>query len=1087
MSDLLVRLKVNSSEWDSKLKNASEQLNRYMEGCRKAGGTLEILDEGVMDVVKSLGNMETKAQSTRGQLRELTEALTGLTASYRDLSDAERNSETGKAMEDAMSKLTQRAGNLKDAMGDVNRAISGQASDTRVFDQLSGGAQMVTASFQTLQGASKMLGFDIGNDVEVLAKLQAAMAVTTGLTQIQNAVQKESAVMQGVMAVQAKAAAAAQALQTSTVKGATVAQAAFNAVAKANPYVLLASAVAAVGTALFAFSGKAKEATAAIKTNTQAMDEAKRMADIWRNTMQGTFSSLMTKYDELKRQWLSLKDEHQKTEWIKKNQQALSGLGQSITDVKGAEDFFSQNTDAVVEAFVRRAQAAARVAQLTELYRKQIELLDKKQQTQDAIAKDAQAYGRSAQAGDEIKDSSYWNSRYGAINQRTGKWEFHEAGAKLYSGTDTSTAQSVQKIDVQIQANQQEIDKVKGHIENDFKDINVVIPTPSVNGSGSVSKETQNEIQKNEAAIAKLTEEYQKLATDAKTANDAQLSGIKERQTAIQTEIANLKTRNEELKKFASEAQGIQVNIGVNSSLPDLTAKLKELQAAQSQALNGIEWQEYQKQIEQVNLQIDAMKGKWKDGMKATFTLQAPQDLNIPAKTVEFKADNASVLEQLREVQGVIIDDKTLTVTANTSEAIAALQQVEGLNIQPKTVEFKADNTSVLEQLREVQGVIIDDKTLTVTANTAEAIAALQQVEGLTVQPKQVEFKADNAAVLEQLREVQGVTIDDKTLTVTANTAEAYNKVQDLLGTVEGASVRFAVEPNLQVGTNIQSDAGISAYINMMKQQLQTADYGSALYQGLSEQLSDTTTLQSLVQESLKVGLGTAMFDIADELGKDFWTRAMEGGVENIEWDAIAEQINDARKAAGLDKIDFNVGGNIAETGKETEASWKSAAAAVQNVGTALKSVEDPGAKIAGIIGQAIANIALGFAQASASSSKLGVFGWIAAVTGGLATMISTIAAIHSSTGYADGGIIKGNSYSGDNLKAIVDGGDMVGLNAGEIVLNKAQTGNLASALQERDGNPSSSKPYVTGDTIVLGVNNWARKHGKGELVFTRG
>ena len=360
-------------------------------------------------------------------------------------------------------------------------------------------------------------------------------------------------------------------------------------------------------------------------------------------------------------------------------------------------------------------------------------------------------------------------------------------------------------------------------------------------------------------------------------------------------------------------------------------------------------------------------------------------------------------------------------------------------------------------------------------------------MEGLNIQPKTVEFKADNAAVLEQLREVQGVTIDDKTLTVTANTAEAYNKVQDLLGTVEGASVRFAVEPNLQVGTNIQSDAGISAYINMMKQQLQTADYGSALYQGLSEQLSDTTTLQSLVQESLKVGLGTAMFDIADELGKDFWTRAMEGGVENIEWDAIAEQINDARKAAGLDKIDFNVGGNIAETGKETEASWKSAAAAVQNVGTALKSVEDPGAKIAGIIGQAIANIALGFAQASASSSKLGVFGWIAAVTGGLATMISTIAAIHSSTGYADGGIIKGNSYSGDNLKAIVDGGDMVGLNAGEIVLNKAQTGNLASALQERDGNPSSSKPYVTGDTIVLGVNNWARKHGKGELVFTRG
>ena len=507
MSDSLVRLKVDSSEWNNKLKTASAELNRYMDGCRKAGGTLEILDEGVLDVVKSLGTMETKAQSTRGQMRELTEALTGLTASYRSMTDAERSSDTGKAMEEAISRLTQRAGTLKDAMNDVNRAITGHASDTRVFDQLSGGAQMVTASFQTLQGAGKMLGLEIGNDVEVIAKLQAAMAVTTGLAQIQNAVQKESAVMQGILAVQAKAAAAAQALQTSTVKGATIAQAAFNSVAKANPYVLLASAVAAVGTALFAFSGKAKDATAAIKTNTQAMDDANRMADIWRNTLQGTFSSLMTKYDELKRQWMSLRDEHQKTDWIKKNQQALAGLGQSITDVKGAEDFFAQNTDTVVEAFVRRAQAAARVAQLTELYRKQIELIDKKQQTQAAITNDARAYGRSASAGDEIKDETYWNSRYGAINQRTGKWEFHEAGAKLYSGTDTSTASSVQKIDVQIQANQNEIDKVKGQIEKDFKDINIVVPTtPTKNPNTKDIKQEVEKLMTMQEGLAGLTE-----------------------------------------------------------------------------------------------------------------------------------------------------------------------------------------------------------------------------------------------------------------------------------------------------------------------------------------------------------------------------------------------------------------------------------------------------------------------------------------------------------------------------------------------------------------------------------------------------
>ena len=1077
MSDSLVRLKVNSSEWDSKLKNASDQLNRYMEGCRKAGGTLEILDEGVMDVIKSLGNMETKAQSTRGQLRELTEALTGLTASYRDLSDAERNSETGKAMEDAMSKLTQRAGNLKDAMADVNRAISGQASDTRVFDQLSGGAQMVTASFQTLQGASKMLGFDIGNDVEAIAKLQAAMAVTTGLTQIQNAVQKESAVMQGVMAVQAKAAAAAQALQTSTVKGATVAQAAFNAVAKANPYVLMASAVAAVGTALFAFSGKANEATAAIKTNTLAMDEAKRMSDIWRNTMQGTFSSLMTKYDELKRQWLSLKDEHQKIEWIKKNQQALAGLGQSITDVKGAEDFFTQNTDAVVEAFVRRAQAAARVAQLTELYRKQIELLDKKQQTQDAIAKDAQAYGRSAQAGDEIKDSSYWNSRYGAINQRTGKWEFHEAGAKLYSGTDTSTAQSVQKIDVQIKANQQEIDKVKGQIENDFKDINVVIPTRSVTTGGSVSTEAQNEIQKNEASIAKLTDEYQKLATDAKTANDAQLSGIKERQSAIQTEIANLKTRNEELKKFAAEAQGLQVNIGMNSSLPDLTNKLKELQAAQSQALNGTEWQEYQKQIEQVSLQIDAMKGKWKDGMKAT--------ISVNTESIQKAIGESSKLQDL--ITKPKKQTSSAAVESNANNVAADASKLEDIITKPKTgkVTITADITDAKSKIGEVDAMI-GDKTLTVTAMTAEAENALSNIEGLTLQPKELDITADVQKVLDAITQIDGVTVDPKTLEITAGTAEAYAKLQELFANIDGTTVSFNVEPKqteMSTGISITTQSGMNAYISQLKNDLANADLGSELYNSIATKLTDMTSLSNLVAESLKAGLGTSLFDAADILGADFWTRAMEGGVEDIDWQGIVDKINEKLQEMDLKPIslDFKTG-NVTVDGKNQDTKAASGkdnmSQLINNVHTMTRCLEDMGIEVPAGFTKVISSMNLvttilqTIQSITTASNAIGKGGGIIGLVGGLFSSIFG--------GFFAGGGLVPHAANG----MVVPGNDhmdrtLIAASSGELILNAAQQNTVAGLLtQAPAANMGRTEAYIESDQIRICLLNGAQAKG---------
>ena len=163
---------------------------------------------------------------------------------------------------------------------------------------------------------------------------------------------------------------------------------------------------------------------------------------------------------------------------------------------------------------------------------------------------------------------------------------------------------------------------------------------------------------------------------------------------------------------------------------------------------------------------------------------------------------------------------------------------------------------------------------------------------------------------------------------------------------------------------------------------------------------------------------------------------------------------------------------------KGTKESWKDAAAAMESVGSALASIEDPSAKIAGLIGQAIANIALGFAQATASDSKLGVFGWIAAIAGGMATMLSTISAIHSATGYAQGGIIPGNNYSGDTQWARV--------NSGELILNRSQQANLANQLSE--GSPFRNMVLtatLSGEDLRLAINRNGKRTGRGEIVTT--
>ena len=175
----------------------------------------------------------------------------------------------------------------------------------------------------------------------------------------------------------------------------------------------------------------------------------------------------------------------------------------------------------------------------------------------------------------------------------------------------------------------------------------------------------------------------------------------------------------------------------------------------------------------------------------------------------------------------------------------------------------------------------------------------------------------------------------------------------------------------------------------------------------------------------------------------------------------------------------------IETTTKDVKAIAKAAsitADVVGSIGDAFNAIEDPAAKVMGTVMQAIASVALGYAQATLQASKLGPWAWIAFAASGLATMITTISAIHSSTGYAEGGMINGNSYSGDNIGGLVDGSQLVGLNAGELVLNQAQQGNLASQLSGQ-GRGMNIVGEIQGEKIVLVANRFFKRTGQGEIV----
>ena len=173
-----------------------------------------------------------------------------------------------------------------------------------------------------------------------------------------------------------------------------------------------------------------------------------------------------------------------------------------------------------------------------------------------------------------------------------------------------------------------------------------------------------------------------------------------------------------------------------------------------------------------------------------------------------------------------------------------------------------------------------------------------------------------------------------------------------------------------------------------------------------------------------------------------------------------------------------------AELAQQQATAQNLAAQSVANLGSALASIDDPAAKAAGTVMQAIANIALGFSAAATQAASLGPYGWIAYAAAGLSTMATVISSIHSLTGFAEGGVIKGNNYSGDNIGGLVDGNQFVGLNAGEIVLNQAQAGILASRLQENGGGGIRIVGVLKGENVVLMADRYGKRTGRGELAF---
>lgn len=282
-----------SSNQPEILKQVNAQLEKVRAEMKQAGQSADSLSKDfkkVKDAVNFEAGKKTLEEFTK-QINTTVQGSLRLTTQLRTMKQTLSEMDAaGLSGTKAFQKLSIEAAKLEDQIGDTARRIRALASDTKNIDAVVGTVTALASAFSVAQGAAALLGGENQDLQKALLKVQAAMAIATGLQQLQNTLQKEGAVVQGFYAAKTAILGTVTGLYTGATSLATIATAAWNRVLALNPIVAIVTALTLAVTAIYQFvKGTDDSAESVAELNKQLAEEKKSLEAVdkaFRETMQ---------------------------------------------------------------------------------------------------------------------------------------------------------------------------------------------------------------------------------------------------------------------------------------------------------------------------------------------------------------------------------------------------------------------------------------------------------------------------------------------------------------------------------------------------------------------------------------------------------------------------------------------------------------------------------------------------------------------------------------------------------------------------------------------------------------------------------
>ena len=203
-------------------KAASDTLTTSVKEAGVVGSqSLEKLGNEAKTTATEFQKAEKSTASYKTQLKQMQAEIIGLTMDLGKMRTAgKEGTDEFNKLQQKIKQLTDDAGELKDVIGDVSDTVKNAGSDTRGIDNALRGINAMASGFQVVEGATALFGVENEKLQQTLVRLNAVMAITNGLQQIQDELLKNDSVF-------TQAAAKAKQLYAAAMNGATAATRAF--------------------------------------------------------------------------------------------------------------------------------------------------------------------------------------------------------------------------------------------------------------------------------------------------------------------------------------------------------------------------------------------------------------------------------------------------------------------------------------------------------------------------------------------------------------------------------------------------------------------------------------------------------------------------------------------------------------------------------------------------------------------------------------------------------------------------------------------------------------------------------------------